>query len=100
MHFSYRWGEAPPIPVMQNTKVSLEFLILPQVIPTSIPIPIPKKNPPRIDLESTPNRPRIDPESIPNRPRIDPELTPNRPRIDPENGRFGPCPLESTPKGG
>ena len=56
------------------------FSTLPQVIPTSIPIPIPKKT----IQNSTPNRSRIDPESTPNRPQINAESTPNRRRIDPE----------------
>ena len=39
------WGGfAPRISTVQNTQTSPEFLTLPQVISTSIPIPIPKKN--------------------------------------------------------
>ena len=37
-------GEASPITTIQNTQASPEFLTLPQVIPTSIPIPIPHKS--------------------------------------------------------
>ena len=40
MYHTYTGGEAPSITIMQNTQASPEFLTLPQVIPTSILIPI------------------------------------------------------------
>ena len=63
MHYSYRGSFTPRIITVQNTQASPDFLLLPQVIPTSIPIPIPKKNDPAsilgrfgIDLGLIPNR--------------------------------------------
>ena len=41
LYRTYRVGEVPPMTTIQNTQASPELLTLPQVIPTSIPIPIP-----------------------------------------------------------
>ena len=41
LYRTYTGGEVPFIIIIQNRKASPEFLTLPQVIPTSIPIPIP-----------------------------------------------------------
>ena len=44
LYRTYTGGEAPPITTIQNTQAAPECLTLPQVIPTSIPIPIPHKS--------------------------------------------------------
>ena len=44
LQFHFRGGYAPWKRTVQNTQAPPEFLTLPQVIPTSMPIPISKKN--------------------------------------------------------
>ena len=44
LYYNYTGGFAPPITSIQNAQASPEFLTLPQVIPTSIPIPISHKS--------------------------------------------------------
>ena len=44
LYHTYTGGEAPPLTSIHNTQASPDFLTLPQVIPTSIPIPIPHKS--------------------------------------------------------
>ena len=44
MYRTYTGGEAPPITTIKSTQAAPEILTLPQVTPTSIPIPIPHKS--------------------------------------------------------